>query len=267
MQNVRWILFAALVGYVLLVALMYVAQRRLMYFPETVRTAPGDAGLSQARELTLTTDDGERVIAWYVPPRDGRDVVLYFHGNGGSLRIRAERFRVLIADGTGLMALSYRGYGGSSGNPTEDGLLHDAFSLYDFALARYPAERLILWGESLGSGVAVALAAERRVARIILESPFTSAADIAAEAYPFVPVRFLMHDQFRTDLRIGKVTAPVLILHGERDTVVPIRYGERLFALVQSPKRFVRFPQHGHNDLGTKAVVDAAREFASRLTP
>ena len=246
--------------YLGLVALMYVAQRALMYFPETVRTAPAAAGFPEAEEIALDTADGERVIAWHVKPRGDRPVVLYFHGNGGALRYRVERYQALTADGTGLLALSYRGYGGSSGRPTEDGLIEDARAAYAFAAARHPAARLVLWGESLGSGVAVALAAERPVARLVLEAPFSSAVDVAASAYPFVPVRWLMKDQFRSDLRIGKVAAPVLIVHGERDAVVPIKSGERLYALITAPKRFVRVPGAGHEDLGNRAV-EAARAF------
>jgi fermentation-respiration switch protein FrsA (DUF1100 family) len=158
------------------------------------------------------------------------------------------------------VALSYRGYGGSSGAPTEAGLAADALAAYAFTTARYPAEHIVLWGESLGSGVAVALAAEMPVGWLILQSPFTSAADVGAQRYWFVPVRLLMKDQFHSDLRIGKVTAPVLVLHGERDDVVPIALAERLYSLINAPKRFVRFAQIGHNDFGTQAV-EAAKQF------
>src|SRR5271157_3590378 len=129
------------------------------------------------------------------------------------------------------------------------------------ALAGYGAARIALWGESIGSGVAVALAAEKPVARVVLESPFTSVADIAARIYWFLPVRWFLKDPFRSDLRVGKVTAPVLVLHGERDSVVPIALGERLYALIEAPKRFVRFPGGGHNDLGEHGALEAAREF------
>jgi uncharacterized protein len=254
------ILILALVCYGGLVALLYVGQRALQYFPERFRTAPAAAGLPEAEEVVLDTADGERVIAWHLPPRGQKPVVLYFHGNGASLRWRVDRFRALTADGTGLVALSYRGYGGSSGSPTEPGLISDASAAYDFALARYQPARIVLWGESLGSGVAVVIAAEKPVGHVILESPFSSAADVGAERYWFVPVRLLMKDQFRSDLRIGKVTAPVLVLHGERDRIVPIVLGERLYALINAPKRFVRFSDVGHNDLGARAV-EAARQF------
>ena len=255
----KW-LIAVVVLYCGFVALLYVAQRRLQYFPERRRTAPRAIGLPEAEEFVLDTADGERVIVWHVPPREGQPVFLYFHGNGGSLRWRGERFRALIADGSGLVALSYRGYGGSNGRPTETGLVEDAAAAYAFAVARYPAERIVLWGESLGSAVALAIAAEKPVGHLVLEAPFTSAADVGARHYRFVPVRFFMKDQFRSDLRAGKVTAPVLVVHGENDTVVPITLGERLYDLLQAPKRFVRVAGVGHNDLGAHAVA-AAKQF------
>jgi hypothetical protein len=257
----KWLLITLLVSYGAIAALAYFAQRSLMYFPERARTSPTAAGFPQAEEIELTTSDNEKVITWHVAPRGERKVVIYFHGNGGSLAWRAERFARITADGTGLIALSYRGYGGSTGRPSEAGLLRDAEAIYAFATARYSAERLALFGESLGSGVAVALAAEHKVGKVILEAPFTSAVDIGAAAYPFLPVRLLMHDTFRSDERIGKVTAPVLVLHGARDTVVPIRYGERLYALISAPKEFVCLPEGHHSDLDSHGAPAAVRDF------
>ena len=254
-------LLGALVVYGGLVALMYVAQRSMMYFPDQLRTAPAAAGLPQAEELVLDTADGEKVIVWHIPPKGERPVVLYFQGNGGGLNLRADRFRALTADGTGLIALNYRGYGGSTGSPTEEGLIADAEAVYAFAASRYPAERIVPWGESLGSGVAVALASSRQVGRVMLEAPFTSAADVGARAYWFLPVRLLMKDPFRSDLRIAKVSAPLLIVHGTRDAVVPFALGERLFALANEPKRFVRIDGGGHSDLDRFGALDAVRAF------
>ena len=255
----KWII-AAVVCYGGTVALLYVGQRSLQYFPERWRTAPQAVGLREAEEAVLDTADGERVIVWHVPPREKQPIFLYFHGNGGSLRWRDERFRALISDGSGLIALSYRGYGGSTGRPTEKGILADAAAAYAFATARYSAEQIVLWGESLGSAVAIALAADKPVGQIVLEAPFTSAADVGARHYRFVPVRLFMKDQFRSDLRVGGVTAPVLVVHGENDFVVPMTFGKRLYGLIRAPKRFVSIADAGHNDLGTRAVA-AAKEF------
>jgi fermentation-respiration switch protein FrsA (DUF1100 family) len=217
-------------------------------------------GLTKAEEVVLDTADSERVIVWHVLPCDGQPVFLYFHGNGGSLRWRDERFHDLIADGSGLVALSYRGYGGSTGHPTEKGLIEDAKAAYAFSVAHYTAGRLVLWGESLGSALALMLAAENPVGCVVLEAPFTSAVDVGAQHYWFVPVRLLMKDRFRSDLRAGKVSAPVLVVHGEKDFVVPMALGKSLYGLIRAPKRFVSVAGAGHNDLGARAV-SAAKEF------
>jgi fermentation-respiration switch protein FrsA (DUF1100 family) len=259
MAFVKWTFIIAAAGYLGLGALMFFAQRALMYFPDRARTPPAAAGFAQAQEIVLDTADGERVIAWHVPPRDGKPVVLYFHGNGGALNLRVDRFRKIVAQGFGLLALSYRGYGGSSGKPTEDGLIADARAAYAFAAERYP--RIAVWGESLGTGVAIALAAEKPVTHVILDAPFTSTADVAADLYWFLPVRLMMKDQFRSDQRIGHVSAPVLILHGEADNIIPIAYGERLLAMIPGKKRMVRFPGGYHVDLDRLGAADAALKF------
>jgi fermentation-respiration switch protein FrsA (DUF1100 family) len=264
MSILKWIL-----GVIVLcggfVAVMYVAQRSLQYFPETARLPPAAANFSQAEEIVLDTPDGEQIIIWHVPPREGHPVVLYMHGNGGSLFHRAERFRAITADGTGLVGLSYRGFGGSTGRPTEAGLRIDAETTYRFATSRYAPERIVAWGESLGTGVATTLASEHPVGGLILESPFTSAADVGAMVYWFLPVRLLMKDQFRSDERIGKVRAPLLIIHGARDRVVPMALGERLFALANEPKRMVRFPEGNHNDLDSHGAREVWRAFLGEM--
>lgn len=258
----KWLIGAAVL-YGGFVALLYMAQRLLQYFPERRHTTPAMGGLPEAEEKVLDTADGERVIVWHVPPRGERPVFLYFHGNGGSLRWREERFGALISDGSGLIALSYRGYGGSSGRPTEKGLIKDAAAAYAFAVARYPPQRIVLWGESLGSAMALAVAAQNPVGCLVLEAPFTSAADVGARHYWFVPVRLFMKDQFRSDLCASHVTAPVLVVHGENDAIVPITLGKQLYDLIQAPKRFVRVPGAGHNDLGAEAVA-AAKQFIAQ---
>lgn len=260
MALLKW-LFVAGAIYGCVAAIVYAAQRSLQYHPDRTRTPPAAAGLFAAEQVELTTADGETVIVWHVPPKGDRPVVLYFHGNGGSLAGRADRFRSFVADGTGLVALSYRGYGGSTGSPTEAGLIADAEATYEFVAARYPVERIAVWGESLGTGAAVALAASHKISRLVLESPFTSAADVGARIYWFLPVRLLMKDSYRSDTRIGKVSVPILILHGTADAVVPFEFGEKLFALANEPKRFVRLQGGGHNNLDQFGAQDAVRAF------
>jgi fermentation-respiration switch protein FrsA (DUF1100 family) len=266
MTLLKWlIVVAAVFGGV--VALIYFAQRSLMYYPDRQRTPPAMAGLYEAREIVLDTADGEKVIVWYVPGKQNKPLILYFHGNAGSLRDRADRFRTLAGFGYGIVALSYRGYGGSTGSPSETGLMADAEAAYAFAAARAPAERIVLFGESLGTGIAVALAATHRTGGLILQGAFTSAIDVGARVYWFLPVRLLMKDPFRSDTRIGKVTVPLLMLHGERDGVVPIAFGDRLFALANEPKQFVRFRGGGHVDLDQYGALNDVRTFIDRLPP
>jgi len=258
----KTLLIAAISIYLALCAFMYFAQRSLMYFPDRARTLPADAGLPEAKEEKLVTADGETIIVWHIPPRDEtKPVVVYFHGNGGALNLRARRFAALASQGIGVAGVSYRGYGGSSGSPSEAGLIADGVAAYEFAAKHYTAARVALWGESLGTGVAVAVASEAPVAKLVLETPFTSAAEVGASVYPFLPVRWLMKDQFRSDLRIQNVKAPVLILHGERDSVVPIRFGERLFGMIAGEKKFMRFPGGEHYDLDRHGGLKAAIEF------
>jgi uncharacterized protein len=256
-----WIAILAFCLYVAFAMAIYLAQRSLMYFPDTAHVPPGQAGFPEAEEVPLTAADGVRIAAWHVAPRDDKPVIIYFHGNGGALHFRVPRFRRLVADGIGLVALEYRGYGGLGGSPSEQGLIADARAAYRFAASRYPPQQLVLWGESLGSGVAVALAAERPVGRVILEAPFTSAVALGAQHYWYLPVRLLMKDQFRTDERIAKVTAPLMIMHGVHDRVVPYAMGERLFDLANKPKHFVRFLDGGHEDLDDNGALDAVGRF------
>jgi uncharacterized protein len=256
-----WTAILAFCLYVAFATVIYLAQRSLMYFPDTAHVAPGQAGFPEAEEVPLTAADGVRIAAWHVAPRDDKPVIVYFHGNGGALHFRVARFRRLVADGVGLVALEYRGYGGSGGSPSEQGLIADARAAYRFAASRYPPQQLVLWGESLGSGVAVALAAERPVGRVILEAPFTSAVALGAQHYWYLPVRLLMKDQFRTDERIAKVTAPLMIMHGVHDRVVPYAMGEKLFDLANKPKHFVRFLDGGHEDLDDNGALDAVARF------
>lgn len=262
MTVLKWLLIVVSVGYVGGLAALFLLQRSFLFpIPQAVRTTPAAAGFPQAEEHLLTTDDGEKVILWHVPARPGHPVVLYFHGNGDFLAGFFGRFLDLIADGTGIVTLSFRGYAGSSGHPSEQGLLRDAAAAYAFTTARYNADKIVAWGFSLGSGVAVALAAEQPVGKLILEAPYTSTVDVAASLLPIFPMRLMIRDPFRSDQRIARVTAPLLIMHGGRDFTIPTVFGERLFALANEPKRFVRFPDGGHNDLDSYGALEMARRF------
>jgi uncharacterized protein len=261
MVVLKWTAIIAVCLYAGSAAVLYVTQRSLMYFPDKIHTTPAQAGLPEAEEVSLTASDGVQITAWYVKPQDSKPVIVYFHGNGGALRNRVGRFKKLVGSGIGLVALEYRGYGGNAGSPSEHGLIADGEAAYAFAAARYPVKQIVLWGESLGTGVAVAVAAEKPVDRVVLEAPFTSAAAVASIHYWYMPVRLLMKDQFHSDQRIGKVTASLLILHGVHDNVVPYAMGERMFELANKPKHIVRFLDGGHEDLDANGALNAVAHF------
>jgi fermentation-respiration switch protein FrsA (DUF1100 family) len=249
-------------------ALLYVKQRDMLFpIPPVGRMTPEAAGLPEAEEHVLTTADGEKIIAWHVPARQGCPLVLFFHGNGDFLAGRVSRFKGITADGTGLVAVSFRGYAGSTGRPSEAGLLQDGETAYAFTAARYEASRIVAWGFSLGSGVAVAVAAKHPVAKLILEAPYTSTADVAGAMLPIVPVSLLMRDQFHSDRRIGKVTAPLLIMHGSDDPAISIRFGERLFAMANEPKQFARLTGGGHENLDDFGALQVAKRFIGAGCP
>ncbi|HEV2511446.1 alpha/beta hydrolase [Bosea sp. (in: a-proteobacteria)] len=269
----KFLAVGTLGAYVAVLVLLYVQQRQLLYPRNPARAEIASANLPGAEETELTTADGEKLIAWVVPPREGKPVLLFFHGNAGNFagRGRQSRFRLLTEDGTGLFAVSYRGYGGSTGSPSEDGLALDARAAYAAAAARFGAERLIGYGESLGTGVVLKLAAEAPLKAVILEAPYMSTVSVAQLRYPYIPVGLLMKDQFRSDLLIGKVKAPLLVLHGQRDNVIPFSQGEALFALANPPKRFVGFPDGNHSDLRAHGSIAELQRFladlgANRLT-
>ncbi len=266
MKSLLWAAVWLVVLYVAALAAIYVFQRALLYpVPQASRTPPAAAGFPEAEEVLVKTQDGEQIILWHVPPKAGGPVVIFFHGNGEVLAWRVPHFRALTADGAGLVAVSFRGYGGSSGRPSEQGLLDDAAAAYEYAAARYSPALIVPWGYSLGSGAAVALATTRPVGGLVLEAPFTSAVDVAAGAFPLFPVRWLMHDRFHSDRRIGALKAPLLIMHGDRDTVVPFALGRRLFDLAPEPKRFVTIEGGTHVDLHERGSGAAARAFLQEI--
>jgi uncharacterized protein len=266
MTILKWLVILAAVIYLGGLVVLYMKQRDMLFpIPPVGRTAPAAAGFPEAEEHVLTTADAEKVIVWHVPAKPGRPVVLFFHGNGDFLAGRVNRFKGVTADGTGLVALSFRGYAGSSGSPSEAGLLQDAAAAYAFTAERYAANRIVVWGFSLGTGIAVAIAAEHPVRQLILESPYTSTVDVASSMFRIVPVSLLMRDQFHSDRRIARVTAPLLIMHGTNDPAIPIVFGERLFALAHEPKQFVRFSGGGHENLDDFGAVETARQFISGL--
>lgn len=252
--------------YVLAACAMYLLQRKLQYPAENKRLTPEGVGISGARVVNLKTPDGETVVLWYAPARPGRPTILYFHGNAGEKGDRPLRFKYYQSRGFGVAYLSYRGYGGSSGSPTEAGLITDATTAYRWLVAQgITPQKIVLAGESLGSGVAVQLAAAHEVGAVALGAPYTSTADVAARIYWWLPVRLLMKDQYRSIDFIGAVKAPLLIIHGDQDILIPVEFGKRLFAAANEPKEMQVLAGFGHDVLFEEVTWAREAEFFDRV--
>lgn len=269
-------LLGAALGFVLTLGgagtALWALQDRLIYFPDpTPPPPPAALGLPQVREMRLSTSDGLDILAWKLPPsRADAPVLLYLHGNGGHVGYRAERAHRFARLGWGALFVQWRGYGGNPGAPSEAGLTEDTRAgLRALQDAGVPAARIVLWGESLGTGPAIRLAAEdpTAMAAVILESPFTSLLALARLHYPLLPANLLLRDRYDSLSRVGAVTAPILILQGARDTLVPPAMGRELAAAAHAPLELWEAPGAGHNDLGPAGAVEEAARFLARRLP
>jgi uncharacterized protein len=242
-------LIGLLAVYIAFTGLLFVMQRKLQYLPDPRLVEPAEVGLDGFESVRLDTPDGERLVAWHAPAGHARSTIVYFQGNGLGLEARVERFRLFHRAGYGVLALGYRGYSGSTGTPTEAGLIIDGTTAAEFLRDNgESSERLVYFGESLGTGVAVQLASRQdtRPAAMILDAPFTSAADVARRHYWYAPVGLLMRDQFRSIDFIEAVRAPLFVVHGDSDGVVPVAQGRALFEAAGEPKEMMIIPGGSH---------------------
>jgi fermentation-respiration switch protein FrsA (DUF1100 family) len=225
---------------------IWAQQRRLIYFPSPGPVPPADDILFHGRDVVLETDDGIRLGAWYFPA--GRSAVLVCNGNGGDRWMRAPLAAALNRLGHSVLLFDYRGYGGNPGSPTEHGLAADARAAQAWLAAQSDVDRIAYFGESLGAAVAIGLALQRRPAALVLRSPFTSLPDVAAVHYPWLPVRRLLLDRYPSIDRMASLSAPLLVIAGDRDEIVPESLSRRLFDAAAEPKRYVVIRGAGHND-------------------
>ncbi len=255
--------------YVAFVAALYVFQRNLMYMPDTSVPSIMHSGVPEMRPVTLETEDGLKLLAWYRAV-ERLPVVVYFHGNAGNIGARGFKARAFLDAGFGVLLVSYRGYGGNRGSPTEEGLYADARAALEFLKAQDVApERTVIYGESLGTGVAVQMASElgreNPAAALVLEAPFTSFDDVAAHHYPYVPARWLIRDHFDSAAKIAGINTPLLIIHGDRDRTIPIKFGRMLFEAAAEPKESRWLEGADHNDLYDFGGAEVVIEFVRRL--
>jgi fermentation-respiration switch protein FrsA (DUF1100 family) len=246
---------------------LYVLQRRLIYFPDVTHYTPQQAGLAGVAEVRLTAPDGERLVAWHSPAASGAPTILYFHGNGGGLITRQDRIKALTGAGYGVFMLSYRGYAGSTGSPSEKAIVGDGVLAYDHLKSLgLDAARIVIYGESLGTGVASQVAAQRPAAAVILDAPFVSLVERAKSHYGFFPVDWLLTDRFNSIAFIGRINAPLLVLHGSEDEVIPASSSRALFEAAREPKEYVEFQGGGHSDLFGHGALERIRPFLAKYS-
>jgi len=243
---------------------VYFLQDRILFHPrplDEAQRADATKGFRATREILIRAKDGTRLHAWHADAGAGTPLVLYFGGN-------AEDVSWMISDaeqkvpGVSWLLVSYRGYGGSEGSPSEASLTSDALDWHDYAMKTLKPSRVFAFGRSLGSGVAVSLAAERALAGVVLVTPYDSLVEVAKRIYPFLPVGLLMKNRFESIARAPKLSTPLLCLAAEEDQVIPIAHARRLYEAWAGPKQWVALPGAGHNSTdGVPAFWTSIRKF------
>jgi pimeloyl-ACP methyl ester carboxylesterase len=270
-QRLRVLVVVLLIGGAV-VGMLWWLQRQMIYFPDASSPPPAADVIEGARDVTLRTDDGLELGAWFVPPTAGpadrRMAVLVAPGNGGNRLGRADLAEELRRRGLAVLLMDYRGYGGNPGDPSEDGLTRDALAaaetLEDLG---YPPERTIYFGESLGTGVVAALQSRRPPAGVVLRSPFTEFADVGSEHYPWLPVRRMLRDRFPVTDHLAESEVPVTVIYGDRDTIVPTKMSKRVADEAPSLVERVVIEGAGHNDavMFGPRVADAVERLADEV--
>jgi hypothetical protein len=260
-----WVL-TLIVVYMVFCGALGLMQKRLMYFPDPTRFVPAEWALPELQPLVATTEDGLTITSWYRPAQK-RDkfTIVFFQGNAGQPGYRNYKVRPWLDAGYGVVMVGYRGFG-NPGSPSEEGLYMDAAAAIAALHAKgVPDQAMVFYGESMGTGVAVQMATEYNAAALILESPFTSVPDVGSDRYPMVPVHWIVRDRFDSLAKIKDVHMPLLLMHGEADQVVPVKFGHQLFEAANEPKQAEWVPGAGHNDVYNLRVQQLVLNFIGKL--
>ncbi|HPF79044.1 MAG TPA: alpha/beta hydrolase [Alphaproteobacteria bacterium] len=266
-KGIRNILTAAFLVYLCLVGGLYVVQRSMIYFPPAHKSDITPYIHQGVFETTVETADGLTLSAWMQNPEEDKEIIVFFHGNASSLENTIYKAAPYSNAGYGFLLVNYRGYEGQGGQPSEQGFYADARAwikkLGDLGIAQ---EKIILYGESIGTGVAVQMAKEFPLVKaMILESPYTSLPDVAAKTYFFIPVHLLMKDKFDSLSKIAGIHVPLFVIQGLRDNIVPPSLGQKLFAAANDPKEILQLDQYTHNNMPDALKAPPAIEFLKNL--
>ena len=269
----------ALSIYLALVAGLYIFQRQLIYNPSKFMPSPKEAGVPEMEEVQVTSLDGILLNFWYRPAKTNQPTIVFFHGNTGNLSGRSHKAKPYLDAGFGVLLAAYRGYGSNSGKPSEIGLYNDARAQLNYlkGLGIHHKD-WILYGESLGTGVAVNMAYELdkdiklntlnvSIGGLILEAPFSSMPEIAQEHYPYVPARLMVKDHFDSISKINKIDTPLFIVHGQEDKVISVKHGVKLFLAAIYPKESKWIPLAGHNNLYEFGMAELVIDFIKKYKP
>ena len=246
-------------GYLTALGVLYVKQRDFEYAPGSQVIALADTALKGAQAVAIPTTDDATVNGWYQAPTPGKPVVLYYKGNADSFSSEHERFEAFVKDGYGFLSFDYRGFPESPGSISEQHVLDDALAAYDWLKAK--GSPIVVWGRSLGSGPATYVASRRSPEALLLETPFLSAVDVAFDRYPYMPVYWLMQDQFPVKDWIGQVKAPVYVVHGNADQTIDVHHGRAVYDL--APNKYGLWIVDGadHGDLWKDGIWEKAKVF------
>jgi len=244
--------------------LLYVTQRQMIYFPDKTPPAHVPEGVEA---INVMTKDGLTLQAWFIPAVGSKPTIILFHGNAGNYSHRIYKAAEYAQKGYGVLLAEYRGYGGNDGNISEQGFYVDGRAYMDFLMndKKIPAEKIVVYGESIGTGTATQIAMEYDVTALILETPFSSLEERAQMQYFFVPVKYLLKDKFMNIEKIDQINAPLLIMHGKKDEVIPFSLAQKLFDKAKMPKVFHDFPQANHNNLYEFGASAVALDFLASI--
>ncbi len=242
-----------------LIVYLYLMQRQLTYYPETTPLPTKEALNQHYQDIKLTTEDGLQLNSWYRKASVNKPTIVYLHGNAGNIFYRLPLAKIFFPADIGVLLLEYRGYANNPGKPSEQGLYMDARAALTFLQnEKIPPQCIILFGESLGTGVAVQMATEYKIGGLILQSAYSSLPDVAQYHYPFIPIKWLMRDQYDSFDKINSIHVPLLMIHGDQDEIVPLSLGQKLFARANQPKELFILKGARHNEVNQLASEGAA---------